>query len=114
MEWQPLRFRHRLVGAELVERLGRNARGKEVGEELYGPAAAEIFATLETLATEVRPYRRRARLDWNGRGWLTMESVELPLVDDCGVVNMILRGASLSMRERRAACRLDYRPLPPG
>jgi len=112
VSWEPLGFRHRLVGAELIQRLGRNARGKEVGEDLYGEAAAEIFHTLKTLATENRPYRRRARLDWNGRKWLTLEAVELPLVDDDGRVNMILRGSSFATPEPPLPSRLEYWPLP--
>lgn len=112
VRWEPLRFRHRLVGAELVERLGRNARGKDVGEELYGPAAAEIFETLRTLAVELRPYRRRARLDWNGRRWLVMEAVELPLVDDGGRVDTIMRASSFTMPAEPSVERLEYWPLP--
>jgi hypothetical protein len=112
VEREPLGFRHRLVGAELVERLGRNARGRLVDEALYGPAAAEIFATLERLTSEIRPFRRRARLDWNGRSWLTLEAVELPLIDEDGRVDMILRGSSFSTPGQVPEQRLEYAPLP--
>jgi hypothetical protein len=112
VEREPLGFRHRLVGAELAERLGRNARGRLVDEALYGPAAAEIFSTLERLTSEIRPFRRRARLDWNGRSWLTLEAVELPLIDQDGRVNMILRGSSFSAPEKMPEERLEYVPLP--
>ena len=111
--WRPLAFRHRLVGTELVERLGRDATGKAVAGDLYGPAAPEIFETLGRLVAEVRPYRRRARLVWHRRNWLTMEAVELPLVDDTDGVVMILRGAAVSTIQPGFPERLEYVALGP-
>ncbi len=96
VRWDPISFRHRLVGTEIVERLERDVTGKEVNADLCGPAADEVLATLERLAREVRPFRRRARLDWHRRNWLTIETVELPLVDDGGRTVMILRGAAFA------------------
>lgn len=90
----PLAFRHRLVGTEIVDRLGRDATGRWVDTTLYGSAAPEIFNGLRAVANEVRPYWRLRRLDWHSRSWLGMEAVEFPLVDGSGKVNMILRGAS--------------------
>lgn len=90
----PLGFCHRLVGAEIVDRVGRDVTGKWVDEALYGPATTEIFDGLAAVAWEIRPYRRLARLDWHDRPWLAMESLEMPLLDEDGRVNMILRGAS--------------------
>lgn len=89
----PLRFRHRLVGTEHVEWLGRDATGRYLDEALYGPATGEILGSLTTIVTQKRPYRRRSRLDWNNQKWLEMEAVELPLGDADGEVQMILRGA---------------------
>lgn len=96
VRWEPLSFRHRLVGTEIVEWLERDVTGKEVTADLYGAAAPKVLANLEQLAREVRPFRGRARLDWHRRDWLTIETVELPLVDDRGRTAMILRGASFS------------------
>lgn len=90
----PLAFRHRLVGTEIVEKVGRNVTGKWVDEALYGKALRDVFDGLAAVAWEVRPYRRLARLDYHDRPWLGMESLEMPLLDDDGRVNMILRGAS--------------------
>jgi hypothetical protein len=91
---EPLGFRHRLVGTEIVERLGRDATGCWVSSALYGPAWEDVFQGLRTVAEEVRPYRRLTRLDWHVRPWLSMESLELPLLGEDGEVNMILRAAS--------------------
>ncbi|MFN4354649.1 PAS domain-containing protein [Parvibaculum sp.] len=90
----PLRFRHRLVGTEIVDRLGRDVTGELVSAELYGPAYERVFEGLKAVAEEVRPYRRLTRLSWYDRSWLSVESLELPLIDSGGEVNMILRAAS--------------------
>jgi hypothetical protein len=90
----PLRFRHRLVGTEIVDRLGRDVTGEVVSPELYGSAYERVFDGLKAVADEIRPYRRLARLSWYDRSWLSVESLELPLVDGGGDVNMILRAAS--------------------
>lgn len=113
VRWEPLSFRHRLVGTEIVERLERDVTGKEVTADLYGKAAGELLATLEQLAREVRPFRRRARLDWHRRDWLTMETVELPLVDDSGRTAMILRGASFAALAGESPERMEFEPLAP-
>lgn len=111
VHWDPLRFRHRLVGSRYVEMLGRDVTGCYVDEELYGEAATEIFNNLRLVAEEVRPYRRLARLDWHDRNWLMMESAELPLVDEDGRVNMILRVSSFTTTKDLVASRLIYTPL---
>ncbi len=111
VHWDPLRFRHRLVGSRYVEMLGRDVTGCYVDEGLYGEAATEIFNNLRLVAEEVRPYRRLARLDWHDRNWLMMESAELPLVDEDGRVNMILRVSSFETTKDLAASRLTYTPL---
>ncbi|PKQ05254.1 MAG: PAS domain-containing protein [Alphaproteobacteria bacterium HGW-Alphaproteobacteria-11] len=96
VRWEPLGFRHRLVGTEIVEHLGRDATGCWVDADLYGKAADRVFASLLQVAREARPYRRRSPMTWHPHSWLTMESMELPLVDEDGRVNMILRGVSYS------------------
>ncbi len=106
---EPLHFRHRLVGSEHVEWLGRDATGLYIDETLYGSAAAEIVRSLTIIVREKKPYRRRARLDWNGQPWLEMESVELPLGEK-GQVRMILR-ASVFRQAGPARRRLEFTPL---
>lgn len=111
VHWEPLRFRHRLVGSHYVEVLGRDVTGRFVDEELYGEAASEIFENLKMVAVEVRPYRRMARLEWLGRKGLMIESAELPLVDEDDRVNMILRVSSFSPTVDIETPRLSYLPL---
>ncbi len=107
----PLRFRHRLVGTEVVERMGRDVTGRFVGEDLYGPATQEIFDSFARLTAEIRPFRRHSRLSWNGQQWLILEALELPLVGDDGTVEMILRGNSFSYTAEEPPVRLSYEPV---
>lgn len=107
----PLRFRHRLVGTDVVQALGRDSTGRFVGEGLYGPAAQEVFDTLARLVEEVRPFRRHARLSWNGQEWLILEALELPLVGNDGRVDMILRGNCFSLAGATPDKRLSFEPL---
>ncbi len=120
--WEPLRFRHRLVGTEVVRYMARDVTGRMVDESLYGPATDEIFDSLAMLVAECRPYRRQSRLDWHDRHWLAMESVELPLMGDAGEVVMILRGSSFTPLANRGhdhplaveRLRLQALPIGPG
>lgn len=90
----PLRFRHRLIGTEIVDQLGRDVTGAFVSPELYGNAFPQIFDALRAVVEEVQPYARRTRLSWHDRNWLCAESIVLPLIDSSGEVNMVLRAAS--------------------
>ena len=111
--WDPLSFRHRLVGTELVERFERDVTGKTVDNSLYGDATAKILEGLSRIATEVRPYRRHWRLAWHARNWLVVESIEMPLIDDTGRVAMILAGRAVSTPTRAAEDRIEFEPLEP-
>jgi len=113
VSWEPLTFRHRLVGTELVEWMKRDVTGKMVNEALYGRAAGVIIDGLSRVATEVKPYRRRSRLDWQGREWQAVESLELPLIDDAGRTVMLLRGAAHSTAGPDFPDRVEFTPLGP-
>ncbi len=92
---EPLEFRHRLVGTEIVEAVGRDVTGRTVSPQLYGDDYEEILAGLRTVAEDIRPFRRLKRPTWFSRDWLSLEAIELPLIDSSGEVNMILRAMSL-------------------
>jgi hypothetical protein len=86
-------------------------RHQSVGAALYAEAAEEIRGTLATIATECRPYRRLARLDWFGRSWLTMESLELPVLDETGRVAQILRASTFGVIQPPLPERLTFEPV---
>ena len=115
VSWNPVSFRHRLVGTELVERLERDVTGKVVDGSLYGEATEEIIGALTRIATEVRPFRRQARLAWHKRDWLMIESIEMPLIDDAGQVAMILAGRAVTIPNKSEGDTAEFAPLgPPG
>ncbi|MEQ8701987.1 MAG: PAS domain-containing protein [Bauldia litoralis] len=109
---EPGRFRHRFVGTEIVEALGRDVTGRDVDGDLYGDVGREIAASLARVAQDPRPYRRIAHLTWHEYDWLEMESVELPMVDDEGRVVALLSGATFHRREPGSGPRLVHEPLP--
>jgi hypothetical protein len=92
---EPLEFRHRLVGTEIVEAVGRDVTGRTVSPQLYGDDYEKILEGLRTVADDIRPFRRLRRPTWFSRDWLSLEAIELPLIDSSGEVNMILRAMSL-------------------
>lgn len=108
----PPHFRHRVVGTEFIERLGRDITGKYVDETTYGTAAGEIAATLRRIVDEVRPFRRLARLDWCDRNYIFTESAEMPLIDDDGRVVMIFRATGFSKADSLEGPRMTFEPLP--
>jgi hypothetical protein len=83
-----------------------------VSDVFYGRAADEILETMRALATEIRPFRRRSRMEWHRADWLTMESLELPLIDENGRVNMILCGRSFTLADPAFGSTLNFDPLP--
>lgn len=109
VEHHPLRFRHRLVGTDTIQRLGRDATGRVLDESLYGADTPQILETLARLVREARPFRRLARLEWNNQPHMEMESVELPLGEN-GNVQMILRGSVFRQAQSETA-RLLFEPL---
>jgi hypothetical protein len=112
VQQEPMRFRHRFVGTEIVESMGRDVTGRYVDQTLYGTATDEIVASLETVVREARPYRREALLTWYDRDWLVIETVELPLLDDSGEIGAIRGGVDFRRRDADVAERLVHRPLP--
>lgn len=108
---EPMRFRHRLVGTEIVKTLGRDATGQIIGEELYGPVARDMHESLARLVAEARPFRRHARLSWNGQEWLVLEALELPLIGADGRVDMILRGTCFSRSSEPHDTLRRYEPV---
>lgn len=107
----PLRFRYRLVGTAVVEAFGRDGTGRFVDDSLYGADAPAVFASFERIATEARPFRRRSRLHYTGSGWLVLEAIELPLVDEAGAVTMILGGNSFTVSQDVDGPERIYEPL---
>lgn len=77
---------YRLIGSNIVETVGRDATRMPVSQVLP-PAALAIF---RELIRAPRPARTHGEVAWRGKGFITHESLLLPLADDGGTVDRFL------------------------
>src|SRR3546814_12692187 len=76
----PLRFRLRLVGTEIVRFTGRDATGRWLDEIYPGYAASDAFAFHSAVAREGKPgYRKGGMLSNHSRSDIEAERLYLPL-----------------------------------
>lgn len=108
---EPLRFRYRVIGTAVVEGFGRDATGRYIDESLYGGEAAAIASTHARLVAEVRPFHRRARMHYTGKGWQVLDALEVPLVDDGGRVTHIFGCNGFSMSSHDPGAGRTHEPL---
>lgn len=90
VERNPLRFRYRLVGTELVERRGNDPTGKDVASAFYG---ADLQRVLEnyTYVTDTQVFQYSNTKFQEPRGWyVSLERIYLPLSEDGETVDKIL------------------------
>jgi hypothetical protein len=108
---EPPRFRHRLIGTEIVDRLGRDLTGAAITEATYGSIAPAMCTAFAAVADQVRPHRQMGWMD-DRRRWFSVETVQLPLIDGTGRTNMLLVGTSIMSRHgaRPVGCS-DFHPL---
>lgn len=92
VELDPLRFRWRLLGGDLVEGIGRNAAGKRFEEIYPHPLYADIMRLFSRMALTGLPIRHVGTARFVGRDHLSYESLHLPLFDEGGRVAMMLGG----------------------
>ncbi|MDP6390255.1 MAG: PAS domain-containing protein [Alphaproteobacteria bacterium] len=90
VEQDPLRFRYRLVGTEMVARRGSDPTGKEVGKAFYGSDPQRIIANY-TYVVEHKTHQYSNTQFKEPRGWyVSLERIYLPLSEDDDLVNKIL------------------------
>ncbi|MGH6934127.1 MAG: PAS domain-containing protein [Dongiaceae bacterium] len=112
----PSRYRYRLIGTMIAERLKADATGRDVDDKLFGENAPAIVQMYDHVANHGSPVLNNARLFWTEVNWLNYTSVILPLSNDGVNVNMMLGAMDFWLTERPtlqpAAFRLvDWRPL---
>jgi hypothetical protein len=84
------RFRYRLVGSEIVNRLGRDSTKKYL-DELYAAADYDtIVSSMRQVVASRRPMRMKGELWLSQRKSLSFEVIDLPLSENGVDVNMIL------------------------
>jgi len=90
VEPTPQRFRYRLVGAELTDRIGRDSSGQYLdelyGDDVYGTAVSGYRAAIAAR----QPVRAHGRFLQAEKGHLRFESLDMPLSNDGRTVSMIM------------------------
>ncbi len=89
VEYEPQRFRFRLVGTDVVRVMGQDATGKYL-DELSSNSV--IHDRLSWLIQHKTTYYVTSQLDWLNRGFQKYNVLGLPLGDEAGKVNMIMYG----------------------
>lgn len=92
VEHDPLRFRWRLLGGDLVEAVGRNVWGKRFEEVYPHPLYPEVMRLFSRVSLTGLPIRHVGTATIVKRGHLSYESLHLPLFGEDGRVAMILGG----------------------
>lgn len=87
----PLRFRFRLVGTEVVRFTGRDATGRWLDEVYPDYRSSDAYRVHHAVAESGRPhYRRSGVLSNPGRPFVEAERLYLPLAEDGRNVDIVL------------------------
>ena len=87
----PMRFRYRLVGTELVRVMGRDPTGKWLDETFPGVVGSYDYETLiNIVGGRIKAYSRGAPILVVSKDYLLAERLTLPLSQDGGVVDMVI------------------------
>lgn len=89
VESEPVRFKFRLVGTDIVKTMGRDVTGEYLDSLSPGSEVNERF---KWLAENKTSYYLKTQLDWLGRNFQKYHVLCLPLGDDNGNVNMVMCG----------------------
>lgn len=104
---KPLRFRYRLVGTDIVERLGFELTGKWVDEHPIPAIRALLLQGSSTICREAKPVYGRLQMRVLGQDW-TLEAIGVPLFGPDGDVAYI--GAGQSFPPDKADPRAYHNP----
>jgi hypothetical protein len=86
---EPKRFRYRLIGTKIIDRVGRNSTGKFM-EEAYSPEQAEENNSMyRSICASGKPLRNYGNINWANREYLKYEIANVPLATDGATVNVI-------------------------
>ena len=96
VERQPLRFRFRLVGTEVVQHVGKDMTGKYLDELVdYDAQYEKVKPDYVTTAETHRPTTRIMKfMTEDGGHFVNYERLLLPLSDDGKTVNMLFGACS--------------------
>lgn len=87
---EPSRYRYRLVGTMLVERLRSDATGRFADKSLFGEKTGLVVEMYDHVVSNGTPVINRGRSFWTEVDWLSYTSAVLPLSTDSETVTMML------------------------
>ncbi|MEL3889422.1 PAS domain-containing protein [Ferrovibrio sp. MS7] len=84
------RFRYRLIGTAITQRVGRDVTGKYF-DQIYAPEVLENFcASFHWIARHKLPLRSYGTMAFSDQEYLSFEALEVPLASDGVTVDIIL------------------------
>lgn len=84
------RFRYRLIGTAITQRIGRDVTGLFF-EDIYPATLLPNFsASFRWIVAEGRPLRSYGNMEFSGQGYLGFEALEVPLAADGSQIDIIL------------------------
>lgn len=97
VEYDPIRFRFRLIGTHITNILGRDSTGRYL-DDLYSPDHYDIAAQSYLHCVEKkRPIRAFGSMVHANKEHLQFETIDMPLAQDGHKVDMILKGADYGL-----------------
>lgn len=102
VEPNPLRFKARLVGSDIVNVIGRDFTGMYFDSF---PNIDKLLARLERLLDSRRPYLVRDHVQWPAKSFMEYQALALPLSENDRDINIIMYGMYYPSYDRAAARR---------
>ncbi len=101
---EPLRFRYRLVGTAASSLISKGElTGKWINRDTYGDFAASLQDMYGRVAQYGRPVHGSGNLrELDGRAWVNVENVLMPLGDSDDLVTMVMVGIVQTRRAGQA------------
>jgi hypothetical protein len=90
IELDGARYRFRLIGTEIVRRLGYDPTGRYVDDVLTGAYLDHVLALNRALVTTKRPVASHSRHRWDDGGYALTRRIAMPLADGGDGVAMLL------------------------
>lgn len=87
-----IRFRYRLIGTAIVERMGIDITGRYIDESLFGRHTAKVLAGHQFAVRERTAAAGESRSLWPHSDWMIVRWVVLPLGRDRETADQLLVG----------------------
>lgn len=95
VEDEPRRYRFRLIGARIAERLGRDSTGRYL-DELYSAETYDLaVAGYEACVRDRTPVGAQGRMVHANKDFVPFTAIDFPLASDGRRVDMIMKCADL-------------------